>query len=234
LAEENRYDPQPFDPEEAELVWLCNPNNPTGRLWSSGALREWIRKQRGTLFAVDEAFLPFLQDEREHSLLSELSASPNLVIMRSLTKVYALPGLRLGYAVTNAALADSIRNQLPPWSVNTFAQAAGLVALADSGFLARTWTWFNSERKSFNQALASLSEHMDVVPSQANFTLLRLRHGTAAWMAQALAENGIAVREASNFVGLSERYLRVALRTSLDNERLLGKLASVFQEQRAK
>jgi threonine-phosphate decarboxylase len=234
LAEENGYDLQPFDPEEAELVWLCNPNNPTGRLWSAGVLREWIRKQRRTWFVVDEAFLPFLEDEREHSLISGLSAFTNLIVVRSMTKVYAFPGLRLGYAVSNEALADLVRSQLPPWSVNRLAQAAGLAALADSGFLAQTRAWFKSERKSFSQALSRLSEHVDAVPSEANFTLLRLRHGTAAWMAQALAESGIAVREASNFVGLSERYIRVALRTSLDNERLLDKLRSVFQGQRAK
>jgi threonine-phosphate decarboxylase len=234
LAEKNSHDPQPFDPEEAELVWLCNPNNPTGRLWSAAALREWIRKQRRTLFAVDEAFLPFREDDREHSLIAEASASTNLIIIRSMTKVYALPGLRLGYAVTNAALADLIRSQLLPWSVNALAQAAGLAALADSGFLAQTRTWFNSERRSFNQTLDRLSEHADTIPSQANFTLLRLRHGTAAGMAQALAKSGIAVREASNFVGLSERHLRVALRTSLDNERLLDKLRSVFQGPRPK
>jgi threonine-phosphate decarboxylase len=228
LAEGSQYDVEAFDPGPAELVWLCNPNNPTGRLWPAGALEHWMRHCPTTRFVVDESFLPFREDEQEHSLLPRLNGSTNYIILRSMTKLYALPGLRLGYAITNAPLARSIRAQLPPWSVNGLAQAAGRAALEDRDFLARTRAWFGSEHRTFHQALDSFGHHLAVVPSQANFILLRLRHGSSAWLAAALAEQGIAIREASNFIGLSEGHFRLAVRTATDNERLLSALRSLL------
>jgi threonine-phosphate decarboxylase len=231
LAEGSHFDLEPFDPGQAELVWLCNPNNPTGRLWPSGVLQSWIRNRRTTLFVVDEAFLPFLEDEEDHSLVAELSGSANLIVLRSMTKLYALPGLRLGYAIAGVQLANSIRAQLPPWSVNGLAQAAGLAALEDRDFLARTRAWFSAERRVFDQVLDSLSHHLAIVPSQANFNLLRLRHGSSSWLAASLAERGIAIREASNFIGLSEGHFRVAVHKAPDNESLLGELRSLLGER---
>jgi len=150
-----------------------------------------------------------------------------------MTKLYALPGLRLGYAIASVALANLIRAQLPPWSVNGLAQAAGHAALEDGAFLAQTRAWFGAERRVFDQALASLSHLLVIVPSQANFNLLRLRHGSAAWLTTVLAERGIAIREASNFIGLSEGDFRVALRGAPDNERLLSELRSVLGDRGA-
>ena len=229
LAEGSHFDLEPFDPGMAELVWLCNPNNPTGQLWPAALLQDWIRRQRRTLFVIDEAFLPFLEKEGEHSLVAETSASPNLIVLRSMTKVYTVPGLRLGYAVMNATLAQAIRTQLAPWSVSNLAQAAGLAALDDSRFLEMTRAWFKAERKAFDRILASLAPHLEVIPSQANFSLLRLPNGSSGGLVQALAEKGIAVREASNFVGLSAGYLRVAVRLATDNERLIGEMRKALE-----
>lgn len=233
LAEGSHYDLEPFDPDGAELVWLCNPNNPTGRLWPSATLARWIRDRRTTLFVVDEAFLPFREEELKHSVVAELKHAANLMVLRSLTKLYALPGLRLGYAVASASLASSFRVQLPPWSVNRLAQAAGLAALEDHDFLARTRAWFRTERSALDQALEGLSHHLQIIPSAVNFNLLRLRQGFSAGLATTLAERGIIIREAANFVGLSEDYFRVAMRTAPDNERLLGELASIFDDRGA-
>jgi threonine-phosphate decarboxylase len=231
LAEPPPYDLEPFDPGKAELIWLCNPNNPTGRLWPPAALRAWIRNRPAIPFVVDEAFLPFLDEEREHSLIPDLSRFPNVVVIRSMTKIYALAGLRLGYAVAAPPLADSIRSQIPPWSVNRLAQAAGLAALADHDFLQRTRHWFSAERKAFDEELNGLSPDLEMVPSKANFSLVRIRSGSSVWLAQLLAERGIIVRDASNFIGLSDGHLRVALRTAPDNERLLAELRSLLSER---
>jgi threonine-phosphate decarboxylase len=230
LAGGSNFDLEPFDPGEADLVWLCNPNSPTGRLWPAGVLPNWISRRPSTRFVIDEAFLPFLEDEREHSLIAQVRALPNLIVLRSLTKLYAVPGLRLGYAVTTATLAQAIRSQLPAWSVNGLAQAAGLAAVADSGFLAMTRAWFKVERKAFDQALGRLVAHLEFIPSQANFSLLRLRHGSSGWLVRALAERGILIREASNFVGLSAEYLRVAMRTAAENERLIREMREAIAE----
>jgi threonine-phosphate decarboxylase len=231
LAAETNFDVEPFDPGQAKLIWICNPNNPTGGLWPPGLLADWIRELRATTFVVDEAFLPFLEQEQQLSLIGELGRLPNLIVLRSMTKLYALAGLRLGYAVASAPLANSIRTQLPPWSVNGLAQSVGLAALEDRAFLKATRAWFRVERESFDRALSSLCHGLEVVPSRANFTLLRLRQGSSAWLVRALAERGIVVREASNFIGLSEGYFRVALRTPPDNERLLHELGSLLGEK---
>jgi threonine-phosphate decarboxylase len=228
LAEPPHFDLEPFEPGEADLVWLCNPNNPTGRLWLPNALAGWMRNHPATQFVVDEAFLPFLDEEQEHSLIPALSRFPNVSVIRSMTKVYALAGLRLGYAVANPRRADAIRSQIPPWSVNHFAQAAGLAALADHDFLARTRQWFRAERRAFDQGLISLSQFLEVVPSRANFNLLRIRCGCSAWLAELLAQHGLIVRDASNFIGLSEGHVRVAVRTAPENRRLLAELRSLF------
>ncbi|HLJ93007.1 MAG TPA: threonine-phosphate decarboxylase CobD [Gemmataceae bacterium] len=231
LAQGSQIDLEPFEPGNADLVWLCNPNNPTGRLWPPGSLPRWIRNQSATRFVVDEAFLPFLESEPEHSLVPLVHGSAKVIVLRSLTKLFALPGLRLGYAIAARPFADSIRAELPPWSVNRLAQIAGLAALDDHDFLARTRTWFRAERSSFHQALEGLSHHLQIIPSEANFFLLRLRQGSSAGLATALAEDGISIRDASNFVGLAAGDFRVAVRTAAENSRLVGALHSLLDEK---
>lgn len=232
LAAGEYFDLDPFDPEGADLVWLCNPNNPTGRLWPTGALLPWIEGHRHTLFVVDEAFLSFRVDEAEHSAIPLLERVPNLVVVRSLTKVYALPGLRLGYAVASPARAAHVREQLAPWSVNALAQIAGRAALEDDGFLRQTRAWLPAERETLARWLNGLACDLEVTPSGACFLLLRLRGVTSAWLTRALLRRGIAVRDASNFVGLDDHYVRVAVRLPEENRRLREELGAVLGDGR--
>jgi L-threonine-O-3-phosphate decarboxylase len=230
LIEDDQFVPEPFDPEGADLVWLCSPNNPTAQLWPCGELEPWMAAHPRTLFVVDESFLPFLADEAEHSLLPALTRLPNLVVIRSLTKVYALPGLRLGYAVAVPERADQLRNHLPPWSVNAFAQVAGMIALEEVSFLSETRTRLARQRPLFAGRLAACSSCVEPVPGHANFVLLRLRGANSAWTTQRLLECGIAVRDAANFIGLDGQFIRVAVRTPKDNQRLVDELATLFRE----
>jgi threonine-phosphate decarboxylase len=230
LAEGDLFTPQPFDPEGADLAWVCNPNNPTGQLWPPAALLDCIKAFRRTHFVVDEAFLPFLPDGAALSLVPAVARCPNLVVLRSLTKLYALPGLRLGYAVTNPELAERLRGQLAPWSVNVLAQAAGLAALDDEPFFQRTHRWFHETVGPFVGALAACSPSLQPLPTAANFVLVRLRGVTAARLAGRLAERGVPIRDASNFVGLDDSYVRVALRSAEENGLLLQELRRLFAE----
>jgi threonine-phosphate decarboxylase len=230
LSEGEDFRPGPFDPGRANLVWLCNPNNPTGQLWPPGALADWIASLPGTVFVVDEAYLPFRADEAEHTLIPAVRRLANLVVLRSFTKVYALPGLRLGYAVSSPALAERLRAQVVPWSVNAVAQAVGAAALEDEAFLARTRAWLRETLGPFTAGLAGCSTCLRPLPSQANFVLVRLAEVASGWLARRLAERGIAVRDASNFVGLDDRYVRLSLRGPEDNQRLLRELRLLFLE----
>jgi threonine-phosphate decarboxylase len=224
LPDDDAFRPVPFDPAGADLVWLGNPNNPTGWLWPRGRLAEWVGAFPRTLFAVDEAFLPFLPDGHAHSLVPLLNDLPNLVVVRSLTKLHTLPGLRLGYAVTGADRARRLREQLPPWSVNAMAQAAGLAALDDGDFLRATHAWFRETVPAFFDQLRACSPRVRPLPSRASFFLLRLQGVTADELAGRLSQRGVAVRDASNFVGLDRRYVRVAVRRPEENRRLLDEL----------
>jgi cobyric acid synthase CobQ/L-threonine-O-3-phosphate decarboxylase len=232
LAEGDDFEPACFDPEGADLVWLGNPNNPTGRLWPKEQLREWIGRHGRTVFVVDEAFLPFLEDERDQSLIAEVDRLPNVIVLRSLTKLYALPGLRLGYAVTSAELAVRLRAQRTPWSVNSLAQVAGLAALDDTAFIAQTHRWLSQERDTYLGQLAAFPEWLQPLSACANFVLLRLQQTSSQELAAGLTARGIAVRDASNFVGLDGRYVRVAVRTRPDNQRLIDALEELCDRAR--
>jgi threonine-phosphate decarboxylase len=229
LAEGDDFTPEPFDPAGADLVWLGNPNNPTGSMWDRARLIDWVRSFPRTVFAVDEAFLPFDPGEASLSLVSEVQHLPNLLVLRSLTKLYALPGLRLGYAVAQPELAELLREQLPPWSVNALAQAAGLAALDDDDFLRRTYRWAEEERTFVCGRLAELP-YLRPLESRTVFVLLRLHGCTAAGLTAALAQRGLLVRDASNFVGLDGRHVRVSFRSPEDNRRLVAELAACAAE----
>jgi threonine-phosphate decarboxylase len=229
LAERDDLVPRPFDPAGADLVWLGNPNNPTGSLWDRAGLIDWVQSFPRTVFAVDEAFLPFEPGEASLSLVPELHRLPNLVVLRSLTKLYALPGLRLGYAAARPELAERLREQLPPWSVNALAQAAGLAALDDDDFLRRTYRWAEEARKFMCGRLADLP-YLRPLESRTVFVLLRLQGCTAARLTAALGERGLLVRDASNFVGLDGRYVRVSFRSPEGNRRLVAELAGCEAE----
>lgn len=234
---ENDFELRPFDVKGVDLVWLCHPNNPTGRLWQVSEAAEWMIRNPRTLFVVDEAFLPLcIKTEENNDDWSRFGFSccetiGNVVTLHSLTKTYALPGLRLGYAMASPEVAQRIQNELPPWSVNILAQRAGEAVRADAEFRGRTAVWLSSpETRSFERNLAAVSPRLHVFPSNANFVLARLERMTAKELADCLAQRGIVIRDAANFVGLDERYFRVAIRTAPENQRLFDELRSIPQD----
>jgi threonine-phosphate decarboxylase len=235
LAEGEHFKMQPFDPQGADLVWLCNPNNPTGALWEGAAyLSRWMGAHPQTMFVIDEAFLP-LCPQTIQSNCSSLTLIPavdrlrNLIVLRSLTKSHGLAGLRLGYAVTNAVMARMLHAQIIPWSVNSLAQRAGFLALEDTDFWLRTCDWLMHTELA--RDLSTVSPYLLPVPSSTSFLLVRLRKGTSAQLAGRLAERGIMIRDASNFVGLDQCYIRIAVRTPGDNARLFEQLTRVLAEE---
>ena len=213
---------------DGDLVWLGQPNNPTGRLIAPGALRALIAARPAVDWAVDEAFIDFA-GSAESAVHWNLD---NLVVVRSMTKFYALPGLRLGYAVLAPARAARLRRLLPDWSVNRLADAAGTALLRDPAlpaYAARSRALVTAERARLSAALRGRA--LRVFDGAANFLLLQLPPGAPA--APALAERllhreGIAVRVCADYQGLDDRYLRIAVRTAADNDRLLAALPAAL------
>jgi threonine-phosphate decarboxylase len=232
LADGHDFELEPFDYDYTRVgtIWLCNPNNPTGQLWPAGKLVPWMEAHPDTLFVVDESFLPFRADEAVHSLIPALPLLKNLIVIRSLTKFYTLPGLRLGYAVCQPDDAAGMRRYQVPWSVNALAQTAGLAALADVDFRERTLAWIDPAREAFYHQLASVSSCLEPLPTAANFFLLRLKEVTGPWLTRRLAERGLFIRNTSNFIGLDNHYVRVAIRREQANRRLVEELRTIFRE----
>jgi cobyric acid synthase CobQ/L-threonine-O-3-phosphate decarboxylase len=210
-----------------ELVFLGQPNNPTGLALDVGELRRLAAERAGTMFVVDEAFADFMDGYDAPLGGGDLPA--NVIVLRSLTKFYAIPGLRLGFAAAAAGVADAVRRQVPPWSVNTLAQAAGAAILADEGYVTRTREAARELRESLARGLSQLPG-LYVYPGAANFLLVRLNRAgmDAAALAEALLRRRIAIRLCDNYPGLDGRFFRVAVRPAEENARLLEALGEAL------
>lgn len=207
-----------------DVLFLCRPNNPTGTLMPFERVEAMLAsaQRHGCHLVVDEAFIDFVNgDERLTPLLARY---PNLTLLRSLTKLYAVPGLRLGYLLGNAAGVARLASLQMPWSVNHFAAELVTPLLADDDYLARTRCWFRAEQPRLQLGLESAG--LKVVPSRANFFLLQPAVGPAATDAlfEAWLRAGILARHTRNFPGLDGGWLRLALRSRADNDRLLAVL----------
>lgn len=221
---------KPLDPGEAELVFLANPASPSGALMPPQKLVEVAKglTARGAVAVLDEAFIDFVE---EASLKNELARVPQLLILRSFTKFFGLPGIRLGYLLGAPDLIARVGAAQEPWSVSTLAQAAGRACLADQDFRARSRGMVQAARERFQQQLAGLPG-LTVFPAVANYLLLKLEKPglDAATLRRRLLPRGLIIRDASNFPGLDERFVRVAVRRPEDNDRLVAALAEILGE----
>jgi len=211
--------------QPGDAVFLGQPNNPTGMSFDVLRLRALAQQHPASLFVVDEAFADFVEGYR--SLAAD--ATENLVVVRSFTKFFAIPGLRLGYAVAAPRLAAEIQAQIPPWSVGTLAQAAGVAVLADEDYARQTRAYVSCQRQQLAHSLAHIPS-LYVYPSAANFLLVRLDRPdlAAAALAERLLCDGIAIRTFDPSEHLDQRFFRVAVRTAEENQRLCDALDAIL------
>ncbi len=215
-----------------DLVFICRPNNPTGLDVDTGRIRRLANDFSQSLFVVDEAFGDFVPEFE--SLVQNRPS--NVVVMLSMTKMFALPGLRLGLALADPAVARAVRDLQPFWSVNVLAQAAGQRALQDQDFVHKTRDYVEKKRCQLARELKKLPG-IKVYPGRANFLLLRLENslpGSTALAAELLHKHALAVRDCSNFQGLDNRHVRVAVRSSRDNRKLVRAMQSVLTKKAAR
>ena len=211
--------------EEVGLVFICNPNNPTGMLWPRDLLgKVWARcREVGAVLLVDECFLPFVARERQDSLLMAIACAEgsggSLILLRAFTKFYGMAGLRLGYAVSNdEKLLMRMQNAGPPWGVSSVAEAAGVAALNDERYEERLAELVRTEREFLRAGLSNLG--FRVLPGEANFLLFQADEE----LGPRLQERGILLRSCANFRGLDATWYRTAVRTREENERLLAEI----------
>lgn len=205
-------------PATARLVWLCNPNNPTGEVRDKATLTACIRNHPHCVFVIDQSYEAFTLKP----LLSPREAAdfPNVLLLHSMTKRYAVPGLRIGFITASPQLLHDIRLQRMPWSVNRLAIEAGLYLLRSTTYSLNLPALIR-ERERVVEALLSIGG-MEAWPSDTHYVLMQLRTGKAAALKDYLAtEHGILIRDASNFEGLNEHFFRIATQTPEENNTLI-------------
>ena len=205
---------------DTRIVYIANPNNPTGTWFDDAALEGFLRRvSPTTLVVIDEAYQEFVADPKLSSALRLSSQYPNLIVTRTFSKAYALAGLRVGYAISAAQVAAVLERLRESFNVNGLALAAAEAALADQAHVVRAKTWNLEERDWLAAKLCA--RRLRVLPSQTNFVLIDFARD-AAPIEHALFERGVIVRPMGGY-GLSE-CLRVSVGTRVENQRLLDAL----------
>lgn len=225
-----RVQPCPLDFVRASLVdasdkprglLLNNPHNPTGTLLTKESLLPCL--DSFGLVVVDEAFMDFLPPPLEQSLISVVQDYPNVVILRSLTKFYSLPGLRIGYAIAHPERLRRWQKWRDPWPVNVLAAAAAEAVLQDREFQQQTWDWLLPSREQLYRGLAALPG-LHPLEGSANFLLVGTEFSSSQMQETLLKRHHLLIRDCLSFPELGDRYFRVAVRSPEDNQRLLEAL----------
>ncbi len=205
-----------------EMVVLCNPSNPVGNRWNPDLLEQICKvcEEQVILLVVDECFLEFTENYEIYSLLPRFCKWKNVVVIKAFTKLYSVPGLRLGYAYCGKTeIANNIQMHLPEWNLSTFAVELGIVALQEEQYVRDTTLFLKEERAFLKRELEKLG--FRVFPSEANYLLFL----SDVELKEPLLKKGILIRKCDNYYGLEpEGYYRVAVRTREENLALLEEL----------
>ncbi|MEM9220108.1 MAG: threonine-phosphate decarboxylase CobD [Cyanobacteria bacterium P01_F01_bin.150] len=205
-------------------IIINNPHNPTGQMWQRDEILSLM--DRFALVVVDEAFMDFLRPGQQQSVVDDVVNYKHLVVLRSLTKFYSMPGLRIGYAVTHPDRIRQWQQWRDPWPVNTLAIAAAAASLADVDFQRQTLDWLDNARPRLFEGLQQIPR-LSPCSSVANYLLVHTEQSAVAWQRQLLERDRILIRDCVSFPELGDRYFRLAVRTVEENQRLLAALRDI-------
>lgn len=228
VMETGRHDGRSIDG-----VVVCHPNSPTGHTCFADDLARLATaaRRRGLWLVIDEAFADYCP---ERSVLPHAASWPHVVVLRSMTKFYALPGLRVGYAVATRPAIRRFRRQLPPWSTSMMGQVAALAALNDAAHARKSLTFMGRERERLRELLGTLPGCV-VMPTCANYFLVELPRGrNARDITEQLRSMGLLIRDCSSVPGMNSRSIRLAVRTVQENDRLIRTLSRLLLQGTAR
>jgi threonine-phosphate decarboxylase len=209
-----------------DMAFLCNPNNPTGRLLKGEDIRKIAdaAKEFKCYLIVDEAFIDFCADD---SVIEDVGKNPYLIVLRSMTAFYALSGLRFGYGVFPQRLIDRLKAYKEPWTVNNLSQRAAVAAFKDKFYRSETLRLIKEEKRFLEKSFEKIG--IEFFGSDVNFYLLKT--SSAHEISRQLKTRGILVRDCANFRGLDSTYLRVAVKSHKENAILIKELTSILDKR---
>ena len=214
-----------MDIEPCDAVFICNPNNPTGTLIPSATIESLCRKYPNIRFIIDESYLPFVPEGEAKSLIG--SALPNIIVLNSMSKIFRIPGLRIGFVIAHPDIIEKISPYMLPWSVNTLAQAAVSYLMTQkqevSEFIEKTRTYLTGEKEFVMTRLQS-APGIKLFPSTTSFILAKLDRLTAEAVSRHLLNDRILIRDCGNFQGLFSQFIRISLKTRDVNQMLTDRL----------
>ena len=213
----NIKQPFPIQPK-CDVLWITNPHNPTGQLWDRKSLEELIGNYK--LVICDEAFLSLTPNGENESLIPLTKKFDNLIVIRSLTKLFSIPGLRLGYMISSSKICQKLNNMRDPWPVNSLAIKAGIKLLSSSEeykkWIMKIHTWINIEKQWLTNELKKIS-NLKVHESSTNFFLIESKHSLMDGI-NYLSKKNILIRECSSFRNLDDNWARISLQTHEKNQ----------------
>ena len=215
----------------ADTIFMCNPNNPTGSLIPQFELRAFCRSHPQKRFIIDESYLPFVNDGDRVSMIN--SGLENVIVLLSISKIFAIPGLRIGFVVTTANMIEKFRQYLLPWSVNGFAHKAVHYLTARkhfiNTFIHKTRKYIKVQREEFGKVIRNIYK-IKPYPSSLPYFLVRMPPWISAdSVCTDLANDRILIRNCSNFKGLSDRFIRISLKAPQTNRMLAEKLVAIIE-----
>lgn len=228
LKEENNFsidlDEIQKNMDKFDSLFVCNPNNPNGKVKDLNELLD-LMIENDKLLIVDETFMEFVGEEEKYSLINKIEQTPNLFILKAVTKFFGMPGLRLGYGVTsNKQIIKNIYEYKEPWTINSFAENLSNYLFKDKEYINGSKNYYINERKFMLEELRKISR-LKVYDTDTNFVLIKLDDDEANSLKLELFEKyNILIRDASNFIGLDKSYIRVAIKSHDDNKVLIESL----------
>lgn len=212
------------------ILFLCNPNNPTGKFLKISELKPLIKScdKKGIITVIDEAFIDFVVDGHRNSAIPLMKKYDKLIVLKSLTKSFCIPGLRLGYAVASKATIEKLLLFKEPWTVNCFAQQVGITLMRDRTFLKGLAKKIAIERNRLSAGLKNI-KCLKAFPSETNFLLVKIlsKDMDARKLDNLLVRRGIHIRTPDGFRFLNNKYFRIAVKTKAENDLFLSNLENI-------
>jgi threonine-phosphate decarboxylase len=215
--------------EKTRIVFLCNPNSPTGRLHEKDDVLRFVGSaaEKNVLVFLDEDYIDFVDDSKRYSMAEFVGDYDNMFVLRSLTKFFGLAGVRIGFGVASPLMVEILKRAKMPWSVNSLAMFGAVEAVKDENFVMRSRVLLSRSKREMLEMLQTI-HWLKVYPSETNFLLIEIVQGglTSTQLKEGLAAKGFLIRDCKDFDGLSNRFFRLTVRRPEENKKLIDAIKS--------